>query len=102
MPVQVQRQLGTLPEQGFPALLDKLVECMRSAARGFPAATTPLAVALSALVVQWQDWDGGLQTLGERYLPNPLLLDISHSHLSLKALRCRSIHMCPRDEVCWA
>jgi hypothetical protein len=62
--MQVQRQLPTLPEGGLPALLGKVVDCMRAAAARTLAAVPPLAVCLAALVVQWQDCEGALHTLG--------------------------------------
>ena len=65
MHIQVQRQLPTLPESGLPALLGKLVDCIRAAVATTPAAVSPLAVSLAALVVQWQDCEGALHTLGE-------------------------------------
>ena len=62
--MQVQRQLPSLPEDGLPALLNRLVECIQLATQRFPAAVSPLAVAMAALVVQWQDSDGALHALG--------------------------------------
>ena len=101
--MQVQRQLRTLPETDLPALLDKLVACMRGAAQGFPAAVTPLAVALSALVVQWQDWDGGPQTLGRRSpLMPPLLTTFLDCSMSFAVLERRSGDVtCLGVEGCW-
>ena len=62
--MQVQRQLASLPGGGLPALLDRLVDCIRVATQHFPAAIAPLALATAALVVQWQDSEGALHALG--------------------------------------
>ena len=61
---QVQKQFNTLPAEDRLALLGSLQVCLQQVTQRCTPAISPLAVALAAMVVQWQAWEGSLQQIG--------------------------------------
>lgn len=62
---KLRRQLHSLPQDSLPSFRDALIECINSHGTTAPVALQ-LTIAMSALVLQWTDWQDVLPYLGER------------------------------------
>ena len=62
---KIRKQMQSLPADSLPGLRDTLANCINRHAAAMQAVSVQLCIALSALVLQWTQWQDVLQDLGE-------------------------------------
>ena len=71
---KIRKQLQTLPQDVRPGLRDTLVSCINKHISSNQPASLQLCIAMSALVLQWSEWNDVLSYLGEAKVPRLQLL----------------------------
>ena len=61
---KLRKELQSLPQDSLPSFRDALIKCINSHSAAAPVALQ-LCIAMSALVLQWTDWQDVLPYLGE-------------------------------------
>lgn len=62
---KIRKHLQSLPQHTWPALRETLVNCINKHSAEQQPVSLQLCIALSALVLQWPQWEDVLQYLGE-------------------------------------
>ena len=62
---KTRKQLQTLPQDARPGLRDTLASCINKHVPSNQPASFQLCIAMSALVLQWSEWNDVLSYLGE-------------------------------------
>lgn len=62
---KIRKQTQSLSADALPGLRDSLTSCINRHSAEMQAASVQLCIALSALVLQWTEWQDVLQHLGE-------------------------------------
>lgn len=62
---KIRKQLQTLPQDAWPGLRDTLASCIHKHVPSNQPASIQLCIAMSALVLQWSQWNNVLSYLGE-------------------------------------
>lgn len=67
---KIRKQLRTLPQGARPGLRDSLATCINKHISSNQHASLQLCIAMSALVLQWSEWNDVLSYLGEAKSPS--------------------------------
>ena len=71
---KIRKQLQSLPSDSLPGLRDTVTSCMKRQSAETQAVSVQLCIAMSALVLQWTEWQDVLQHLGTFDLHFSILL----------------------------
>ena len=66
---KVRKQMQTLPSDALPSLRETLVNCINRHSADLQPVSVQLCIAMSALVLQWTQWEDVLPFLGDFVIP---------------------------------